>query len=106
MLKVLILLRLALALQAVSLPIFLTYYIFWNLGYGDTTLFTYWMSLMVFLAASIVLSRLYLGAHYVQDVVAGVVVGTLIGLSYSRISTAIDFYLATGSYKGITRFLP
>lgn len=51
----------------------------------------------VIVSGTIMISRMYLGAHHVQDVFAGATLGILIGLSWCIIGPWIDVSLEQGS---------
>lgn len=87
-------------MQAVSLPLFVTYFFFVARGVDDMKLFYQWNGLMTVVTLSIVFSRLYLGAHHLQDVAAGIIAGLTLGAVYSYLSPTIDFYLEHGSANG------
>jgi hypothetical protein len=70
------------SLQAVSLPIWFTVYIIREWGYNSLSFLVWWIPLAIVWALALSWSRLYLGAHSVQDVVAGWVVGAVLSSTY------------------------
>lgn len=87
------------SMQAVSQPLFFTYLIFyvWNVE-SEWYLWT-WLAGNGLITLTIIASRIYLGAHHVQDVTVGAVLGVGVGLMYCYLGTLLDTYLAVGSWQ-------
>jgi len=64
-----------------------------------------WVILAVLHVAVVCLSRLYMGAHSVADVVAGVVLGSVILVPFVVWGREIDYWFATSEYVPIVVFL-
>jgi hypothetical protein len=78
------------ALQAVSLPLWFGWYLAFHWGWASPKFFLVFIPLALIWAALISWSRLYLGAHTVQDLVAGWVVGLVISTIYCFICADIE----------------
>jgi hypothetical protein len=86
--------------QAVSIPIYLTWYIFGLSGETDSTFALKWAVGVLIVSSTIATSRIYLGAHHLQDVVAGLALGATWGTTYALIlSELLDSYLFSGGWK-------
>jgi hypothetical protein len=83
-----------------SIPIFLTYYLFQAGELNDIPFALKWVTGMIALSTTIAASRIYLGAHHLQDVVAGLFLGALWGSSYALvISDLLDTHIFTGGWR-------
>ena len=70
------------SLQAISLPLWLTVYLVRECDVVSWSWFAWWIPAALTWMLCISWSRLYLGAHTVQDVVMGWIVGAVISIAY------------------------
>lgn len=91
------------SLQAVSLPLWFTVYMVFEFGYSSPLFFMIWIPLVIFWTLSVSWSRLYLGAHTPQDVVAGWILGAVLGSVYCLFYRRIERDLMAGNRE--TAFL-
>jgi hypothetical protein len=87
------------AMQAVSQPLFFTYLIFWVWEVDNPTFMWTWIIVNILVAVTIVVSRIYLGAHHIQDIVTGSLLGVAVGAFYCVLGPALDQYLAGGTWR-------
>lgn len=87
------------SLQAVSLPIWLTCYLIRDYGFTSPGFLLWWFPFVIFWALLLSWSRLYLGAHSLQDVVAGWVVGAVLGVSYCFFYPSWEVKLMAGDVQ-------
>lgn len=78
------------SLQAISLPIWLTVYLIRDLGITSPTFLAWYIPCVFLWVLSISWSRLYLGAHSGQDIIAGWIVGTIVSLIYCLFSNTLE----------------
>ena len=83
------------SLQAVSLPIWLTVYFIRDFGWNSPSFLMVWIPCVIVWTLTLSWSRLYLGAHSLQDVVAGWTVGLTLSIIYCFIYPSIEQGLMT-----------
>lgn len=84
------------SLQSVSIPLFLIYFNFKNENELTSTLVLV-VGLACMISFCISMSRIYLGAHTLQDVIAGAAVGIIISTLYCTFSDNFEKFLTEGS---------
>lgn len=95
-------------MQAVSQPLFFTYLIFSVWGVNDIAFMWQWIGVNLLVTLTIMASRIYLGAHHLQDIVTGSLLGVAVGALYCVIGPMMDEAIAVGSWRvpvGITSAL-
>lgn len=78
------------SLQALSLPLFFTVYFIREWGWSSPSFLMWWIPLAITWTLTLSWSRLYLGAHSLQDVLSGWAVGFVLSVSYCFIATHLE----------------
>lgn len=78
------------SLQALSLPLWLTVYFIRTWEWNSPSFLAWWIPLAVTWTLTLSWSRLYLGAHTLQDVVSGWVLGLTLSVIYCFIYPSIE----------------
>lgn len=84
------------AVQSVSIPLWIIYYNFFQNENPNTLLLVLSVCLACILSFCISLSRIYLGAHTLQDVIAGIAIGFIISLFYCPLTDYFEKILTKG----------
>lgn len=87
------------ALQSISIPMWIIYYNFYQNENSNTILFVLSIFLACIISFCISMSRIYLGAHTLQDVVAGIAIGFIISLLYCSFTDYFEKLLTEGGIR-------